>query len=196
MNKFLITGTPRSRTAWFAALCNTVAADVRCYHEPLKYMTKWQDVYDMWQDGISYTGSLGVSDHSLGFHLKEILHVKKPRTLVIVRDKAEVEQSLKNIGAYTPGYIDLLLERLFDGLGEGETLGVNYESLTDSSFVCQCIKHLLPNYSINLNKVEAMMELNIQASAAEALRIAHRRVHDMPALIGQDVLDELKRRNG
>lgn len=79
MSQFIITGLPRSRTAWFAAYFTN--CKMRCHHEPL-------DVEETLFRGES------VSDSSLGLHPELTIGYN---VLVIERDPNEVLTSLANI---------------------------------------------------------------------------------------------------
>lgn len=89
MGRFLITGLPRSRTAWFAVAASSGGRT--CWHEPSatlglsSLMTIWEAMPDM-----------GVSDAGLAPHLTEVLDVLGPKTLVIHRDPDEVVTSMRD----------------------------------------------------------------------------------------------------
>jgi hypothetical protein len=73
MSRFLITGLPRSRTAWWAVVTGAL-------HEPISRRGRlWP-----WHDGE------GFSDSGAAMHLDEILNLLAPRTLIVERPRAEV----------------------------------------------------------------------------------------------------------
>lgn len=78
---FLVTGLPRSRTAWFAVACD-------CLHEPTAGDP--DAAIGLWSAGMH-----GISDSGLSLHLEQILAQVSPRVLVIRRPRHEVLNSFK-----------------------------------------------------------------------------------------------------
>ena len=83
---FIITGLPRSRTAWLATVCNTLP-DVFCEHEPSQRVSRWQ--------GIGYSLSLwsarpktcGVSACVAGLHLDDLVKSTGARVVIVERPR-------------------------------------------------------------------------------------------------------------
>jgi hypothetical protein len=184
---FLITGLPRSRTAWMAvAAMNDQSC---CFHEPLRYLTRWEDVFDtVWRREYGYR-YIGISDHGLGFHLQEIMRRMAPRTLIIERPLAEVNASLARLGLPPSNFCDILQERL--AFQHPMIMRVNYLALTSSTVVMRCLRHLMPDAVLNHHHIPELQALNIQAhEIGKVLEHARRRgqAGDATALLGADVI--------
>jgi len=160
---FLITGLPRSRTAWMAAAAQNDKSV--CLHEPLRHAEKWTDVFDIaWAlKGFQY---LGVSDHGLGFHLPEIMDRIAPRTLIIERPVDEVNASLALLGLPASNFCDLLMEVL-DTCRHPNILRVKYAHLKSPEVVGRCLKHLMPDAKVSWERLFCLQRLNIQAHNIE-----------------------------
>lgn len=187
---FLVTGLPRSRTAWLAALVNTVPGAF-CTHEPTQDWPAWGDCFAAWRDGMhAYTG---FSDHALGFHLPEIVRGAAPRVLVIERDAASVERALARLlpGMPTARFLALLSDRLRAARGLPGVKIVPYAALRHCSAAMDCLQHLLPGAAIDPGKVRALLHLNVQADIGRKVEMAPQRAGDMRAILGDDVVNQL-----
>jgi len=188
---FLITGLPRSRTAWMAvAASNELSV---CIHEPLRYVERWQHVFEtVW--GMSGFRYVGASDHGLGFHLPEIFRRLTPRTLIIERPIAEVEASLARIGIPGSNFCDLLMEAL-NGFDHPLIMRVPYADLADTEVVGRCLAHLMPFNPVSAARIEALQKMNIQApnlNAVVAEGIRRGQQGDAAALVGEDVVARIR----
>ena len=97
VNKFVITGLPRSRTAWFSAYLTQ--GDVLCYHEAFYHHQPLE--------GAPYVGTA-----DCGYALRD-WSIGKHKLVVIHRDYKDVAKSLKAIGLEDEiGYLPILAERL------------------------------------------------------------------------------------
>lgn len=149
---FLITGLPRSRTAWFAAVC-TGNGSV-CYHEPQ-------------EDPITLLKTIGherigISDSGAGMRLAEILQAVQPKVLIIDRPIDEVEASMRvYAGEWAAPDLRERLEALQAALAVTSPLikRVAYADLGRIEVVRDCL-HWLEIRPLNL---EQMMHLNIQS---------------------------------
>lgn len=188
--RFLITGLPRCRTAWFAEAAKTSRSS--CVHEPIKYLTHWRDVYGIWR-APGRGEFTGISDSSLGFHLGEILDVAAPRTLIVHRPVEEVEYSLRKQGfAVDTNYCTILEKRLEQFWHHPLVQNVSFPSLGEVECVIQCLQHLMPGVRFDLDRLDQLVDTNIQADLLEARKSAAERVADLPALLGEDVIAELR----
>jgi len=132
MTRFLITGLPRSRTAWWATCTGAL-------HEPISqhgpgWMSEWQ-------------GDEGVSDAGAAYYLGFILEKIKPRTLIVERPKAEVIESYKRYfgrDALNWEVVDALLDKALLGLAVESPLikRVRFDDLARLSVVEDCISWL------------------------------------------------------
>lgn len=185
---FLIVGLPRSRTAWMA-IAATNAQSI-CWHEPISRLSRWEDVASIWKsDAYEYTG---VSDSSMGLHLPEILSASCPRTLIIERPLNDVLRSLE--AARVTGarrYCEVLSKRLAAIEPNELVMRVKYDALADSHVVARCLRWLMPGLGVDMNKLEELKKMNVQADMDAVWRMVEGRRPDLPALFGQDVWDEL-----
>ncbi len=190
---FLITGLPRSRTAWMATVCNTVPVAF-CRHEPSMEWEMWRDCFGAWRAGTH--PCVGISDPLLGFYLPEIVREIAPRVLVIERDVAAVERALRVIApsAQAREFLDALEERLREARGLPGVLHVSFDALHDPDAVLLCLEHLLPGAVVDRAKVGELLHMNVRADMAYAMARAQRRVDDVAALFGADVMQMLKER--
>lgn len=187
---FLITGLPRSRTAWFSVLTTTEAS--LCYHEPLFGMSHWTDVYKLWRAGDrAYTG---VSDCCAGFHLKAILAEIAPRTLIVERPIREVEASLAREFPKTKrsNFCELLAEKL-NGVPNSDLVKrVSFDMLRFPLVVESCWQWLLPDLPFDTLRAVQIMRANIQVDKG----YMHRRVAEQKlgpeTYLGEDVASRLK----
>lgn len=186
---FLVTGQPRSRTAWMAA----AATDGRaiCFHEPMATLKCWQDVFDtVWHGHGHSMRYVGISDHGLGFHLREILRRLPMPVLIIERPIAEVNASLAKLGLPASNFCDLLAESL--AYDHPCIRRVAYDALANTSDVIDCMRHLMPGAFIDTRRLARYQLLHIEADTEKALRTAAERAADMAAFVPADVLARLR----
>lgn len=137
MNRFVITGLPRSRTAWFSAYLTQ--GDVICYHEAIP-------------DGIELNLNEGTADCGYA-----ICPIPCEKLVIIHRDWREVSRSLSDIGLPDEiGYLPILAEMLYDLNG----LHVDFCDINDR--LEEIHNYLgLPGYS--RERAELFINMNIQS---------------------------------
>ena len=143
---FLITGKPRSRTAWFAVATGAL-------HEPARLPPIW-------------TG--GVSDSRASLHLAEIYSRFEPRTLIIERPKFDVLTSAIRYTDGMPG--DWRAVQSMLGAMEARLAfqhpaikRVAYDDLNDIAVVRDCLEWLGVAEPPNL---EQLMHMRIESDLA------------------------------
>jgi len=141
--RFLITGLPRSRTAWFAAYFSQ--GDTLCYHEASFFD------YDM-QVPFTHLGNA-----EAGVSVKWLNEFDPQKIVVVHRDLDEIERSLKKIEVPVDR---VFLEALEKGNSALKGLHVAYDDITKS------IKGIhdwleLPGYSSE--RAFIMNDMNIQS---------------------------------
>jgi hypothetical protein len=188
---FLITGLPRSRTAWMAAA--TTGSQSICHHEPIQHMKRWQDVYELW--GKREREFVGVSDSSMGFHLGEILDNAAPRTVIVHRRLEDVEESLVRQGfPISTNYCDVLRSFIEPFRSHRLVMNVEFDHLSIPAVVIVCLEHLLPGVRIDPDWVDEMISTNIQSDARAAAVSSMKRIDDIPSLLGPMALMALRAR--
>ena len=156
MSRFLITGLPRSRTAWFAVATGAL-------HEP--FSREGFSFFPKWADG-------GISDSGAGSVLGAIIHDFKPRTLVIDRPMGEVVISLRDYGVWFDG-AEGLLGRLYQALQYDHPLikRVAYDDLRDHRVMEGCMDWL----GVKVPNLHQLMHMNIQSDLAWNLNLLRER---------------------
>lgn len=145
--RFLITGLPRSRTAWWAVATGAL-------HEPISQ--QGYDAFD-WKAGE------GVSDAGAGMHLAKILADHACKTLIVERPMAEVIASL---ALFLEGrqvdweFIRFKLNDLAEALQHDDPLikRVRYDDLAIPGVVLSCVQWL----GVKPRNLAQLMHMNIQ----------------------------------
>lgn len=186
---FLITGLPRSRTAWLSVAATTTFSI--CHHEPWDRMLSWEGAEGIWAR--SGFGHVGIADSALGFHLGVFLDRVGPRVLIVERDIREVEASL---AAAFPdlrrtNYCDLLAARLRPYRDHPQVKTVRYDDLDDRDTVIDCLKHLIPGMNFAPSRIAELQKMNIQVHAP-AFRARLAEFADAPAQLGADIAAEIR----
>lgn len=148
MNRFFITGLPRSRTAWLAALFNQPEIGVSCIHELLPQSKQIVDMPRVWEKqlkGHSLTHA-GMSSPGLYVYHRELTQwYPEAQWLIVERDPEDVYASTKKLGLSWGGMREQLHishRHLFSTFGRVKGLMVRYEGLSDPE-VIRCIWHRL-----------------------------------------------------
>lgn len=142
---YLITGLPRSRTAWWAVVASTPYSV--CLHEPAKECKTFDELKERWLALPLYRG---VSDSGLALQLGRVLEEVQPRTLIVQRDPADVLASFRKY--WGQPFNDEAAWRLLidanDALDEhaGHPLVrcVKFEALNDYDTAQECFRWLMP----------------------------------------------------
>lgn len=158
---FLITGLPRSRTAWMAAFMSY--GSTVCLHEP----RNWESVFD--SDGPKF---VGISDSGLGFQLDRILYEYACPALIIDRPLADVEASLKALDTGLPktNFCELLKNKLSEFPASTQVMRVPYAALNDMRVMQKIFFHLTPGEPFDEGRFHSMKDMNIQCDVVEKYR--------------------------
>ena len=143
MSRFVITGLPRSRTAWFSAYLTS--GDVFCHHEAIP-------------KNISLTGYPYVGTADCGYILCPdwVNSIGEHKLIIIHRDVNEVMASMKKIGLEDEiGYLPMLAEKLY------KLDGFHIEFNEINKALPQIHKYLgIPDY--NEERALLFIDMNIQ----------------------------------
>lgn len=169
MRPFLITGLPRSRTAWMALLTSTAPRTI-CHHEPSADTQSFEDLVALWREpGFD---RVGMSDSTLGFQLERITKEIDPRILVIERPIAEVRGSMLK---YLAG-LDFSINRMDDYLAElsaalefkhDDIARIPYADLKDRETLLFALAWILPD--VEWPNLDSIMGMNVQVDRAYAM---------------------------
>lgn len=156
---FLVTGLPRSRTAWMSAFLST--ENSICQHEPTAFMNSVDDIvkfYKAWPHKF-----VGASDSGMGMWIDWVLGIIKPKTLIIERSLTDVEQSLEDMKLPVPAtnYCDLLLGKLLTVKNHPLVLWVPFDALNEQRVMQKIWWHLLPGEPFDEQRYRRMCNLNI-----------------------------------
>jgi hypothetical protein len=154
---FLITGLPRSRTAWMAAYLTN--GRVMCKHEPLKYLSDVSELPDAIYS--EYHTHSGLSDSGAGYFLPWIMKNLDPPTVIIERDIEEVNHSMQVNGYVMGDALRLLRERLHAFKYHPRVLWVSYDSLNDKHTMEAIHFHLLPSVAFDEERFEQFKQFLI-----------------------------------
>lgn len=160
MSRFLITGLPRSRTAWWAVACS--AGGRYCEHEP---------VSKCW-----HSTRPGIADSGLAVHLQQIVTEMKPRTLIVERPRAEVLASFREYvrptgqanSARFMEAAEALIEPMIEALKFEHPLikRVAFADLESEAVLVDCFQWLQVPVPVGLRQ---LMHMNIQSPLAHNL---------------------------
>jgi len=168
MDRFFITGLPRSRTAWLSVVA--MAAGRVCTHEP-SAVFPFKTIKANWRPGD------GVSDSGLGIHLQEIVDTLGPRTLIVQRDIRDVMTSARCYFGDSLGNdwsrVESGLDQLSKALAVDHPLikRVGYSELTNVSVAAECMNWL----GVKPVGLEQLQHFNVQSDLAWNLGMIARR---------------------
>ncbi len=188
---FLITGLPRSRTAWLTAAANTVPGALCTHEESIEWDT-WDQAFDVW--GSATHRYRGFSDSLLGLHLRPIMERARPRCLVVVREVDAVADSLRRL---LPGYpdprrfLELLARRLEDAIDEFGLPTIKFRDLGDSAKVALALRGLMPGAAVDHGRVASLTHLNVQVDVRHTFNRIEARRDSIATLLGADVVSAL-----
>ena len=166
--RFMVTGLPRSRTAWLSVLLTGERS--MCYHEPSSRMSELSDLFSIYAQ--EYYDYVGVADSGLGFFIDRILEEFAPRTLIVERPLSEVEQSLAEFGLPASNYCELLKEKLEAVSSHPLVMRVPFGALDDWRWVQQIHWHLVPGLNFDETRFHELAKMQIETDAYKTSVIA------------------------
>ena len=160
MNKFFITGLPRSRTAWLASFFT--GNNSFCYHEMLRISSGFEDgIKKMLNRKEMYVGN---SDSSLPIWMDKIDHILRDSPIVIIeRDIDEVANSLTNLFGHNDftKMLDTTLEGLEIIKNKYNYISVDYNKLSEQSCLEMIWGFCTPELPFDKDKFEMLKTINI-----------------------------------
>ena len=175
---FLITGLPRSRTAWLSLFFCT--GESICFHEPIGGIRAISDLETLYQS--DFYKHVGISDSGLGFFLDWILENIKPRTLIIERDTAEVADSLAKVGVPRTNFPELLAERLQAFRDHPLVMWVPFDALDTKRIVQKAFWHLMPGVAFDEDRYEQFAKMHIEIDVATTVAEAKKNKENLEHL--------------
>ena len=142
---FMVTGLPRSRTAWWAVVASTPYSV--CLHEPAKSCATFDELKDLW---LSLPVYRGISDSGLAFQMGRIMHEIEPRTIIVERDPSAVLASFRRYWGepFDESRVETMLHDaaaiLSDFHSHPLVKVVKFEALADYDTAQECFRWLMP----------------------------------------------------
>ena len=144
MLDFAVLGLPRSGTTWSAAWLTTDTSI--CWHDPIAYATPFE--IEKKQSSAKYRGISCTGSWMFNWTPPE-------RTLVLERDPAEVNQSLRELG------LPELTEAMLDTFGWVRGVRYPYQALFDDR-AGEIWEFLLPHVPFNAERHAELAQMSIQ----------------------------------
>lgn len=172
--RFLITGFPRSRTAWFA-VASTTPTSV-CFHEPLHRLQSFAELREFWAP--KFGVDIGISDSGLAPQLPRILAELQPRILIVERPAEDALASFKRYAhaaglrfdeAHCRHFLRAAVAGIAAAKGNPLVKAVDYVALDDYNVVRECMEWILPD--TDLPDLRTLMNFNIQVAAQHIRKI-------------------------
>lgn len=154
---FLITGLPRSRTAWLSHVA-TIDGWSSCHHEPTLTMSGPMDLVYFYQRHPEHY--VGVSDSHLSQILPIIMDLAIP-TLIVLRDPNEVHKSLEHLGMSTR-LLPACLYGIAQVTGHKLVRTIDYKDLNNSYKLRAALRWLMPEAEISINRLRQMQSMHIE----------------------------------
>lgn len=170
--KFLITGLPRSRTAWLSVL--TTTAKSICFHEPVQRCESYADFKRVFDD--DRYQHVGVADSALILQIGRILNDFRPKTLIVRRNPVDCARSLRryfgaDLGSFdVENYCHTMDEHLGRYIGVRGVQFVDYEDFGKPEAIAAVLAYLLPG--VPQPKMRELMSMNVQAMKSDVLASA------------------------
>lgn len=156
---FLVTGLPRSRTAWLADLLS-YGRESLCLHEPLRQGAASRPSLRELLNQTSHRYR-GLSDCTLGRYAEEI--PREARIVVIKRSREDVEQALiRRYGGTSTRALGLLEEELSALESEHTCLVVGFSELSSPLTLARLWRHCLPEVPPDRVRIQELLQLNVQ----------------------------------
>jgi hypothetical protein len=155
---FIITGLPRSRTAWMSVLFTT--DDSFCPHELTPELPSLEVLREFFN--ISEYRYIGISDSALIWMLPWVLEELKAPTLIIRRELDEVRSSLSMIGLHSNKLLENTAAQLERFVNHPLVRCIDFESLNDPQMMRQAWEHVLPGKRFDVLRFEALKRLHIE----------------------------------
>lgn len=143
---FIITGFPRSRTAWFSALFSQ--NEVICFHEPSLHFEDLEIMLrELEQLDYEY---VGISDSSIGLTSQFYIDNFKDAPIVVIdRKQHEAKASLIKFLSMQENVAEVLINAVFNGilkLAEHRKVKyIKFEELSNNEAVKEMWEYLIPD---------------------------------------------------
>lgn len=180
-NNFLITGLPRSRTAWLSVAATGPKSI--CHHEPVSDHATYADFCTLLSD--DRFEHVGVSDSALVLQIGRLIRDHDMRVLIVVRHPSDVGISVRryfgdDLGSFdVEDYCQTMSQHLSRHVGDRHVRYVNYDDLRDVRKVKDALAFVMRGAAPS-PLLPGLMRLNIQRDkrdVLEAVRAGHSNWH-------------------
>jgi hypothetical protein len=155
---FLITGLPRSRTAWLSVFMTTGTS--MCYHDAVTKIGSIEELPKLFES--EFYKHVGISDCSVGFFLEWILENIRPRTVIVDRDPAEVTNSMARLGFPRTNLAPLLHAQLLKFQKHPLVMWIPFEALNRKRVIERMYWHLTPGEAFDEARYEHLAKMRIE----------------------------------
>lgn len=184
---FLVTSLPHSRTAWMSVLLSN--GGTLCHYETISGLTRIEDLHKIYD--VETHRYVGVSDCALGWFLPWIMENIGPKTLIIERPVAEVNDGMEKLGFARTNYCDLEIERLREFKEHPLVRWVMYKEL-DNEFTMQRIfSHLIPGEPFDVERYKLLQKMKIETDIDATMETVRLRKKNMDFVL-RDVIPLIK----
>lgn len=164
---FLITGLPRSRTAWWSVVASTPFSV--CLHEPVKECSSFKELKALW---LSLPVYRGISDSGVVHQLPRIMKEIEPRTLIVDRAPSAVLASFRKY--WGKPFDEEKVQRVLAGAyvtlsayhGHPLVKVVKFEALSDYDTAQECFRWLMPGNPHRMREDLFHMRVNVDRGHA------------------------------
>lgn len=125
----------------------------------------------------------------MGFHLPEILERMPMPVVIVERAMSEVEASIASIGFGGSNFCALLTVSL--RYEHPSIMRVPFGALSSNQVVAKCLRHLMPDATVNIDRLRMLQRLNVQTDLRRVRQAAQRRAGDISAILGPEVAARL-----
>jgi len=163
MNRFFITGLPRSRTAWLSNFFTY--KDSYCFHELINYGSNYMELHHVMANRAeSY---IGTADCGVPFYFDDIVQLSELWRLAIVeRDPIDVFNSLTaffgTLNDEQKKFFDMSLEKLEILKNRYDPHIIKYEDLDNITEIEHLWYHLIPGLHFDPDRYTMINRMNIQ----------------------------------
>jgi hypothetical protein len=176
---FLITGLPRSRTAWLSVFMTTGSSI--CYHDAIAAIAEIEECAKLFKS--EFYKFVGVADCGFVFFLDWILENIKPRTLIVERDPAEVTESLVQLGLPRSNIAQIMHAELIKFRTHPLVMWAPFESLERKRVIQKAFWHLMPGEAFDDARYEHLAKMRIETDVKRTFEQYRQHQHRLDYLM-------------
>ena len=109
--------------------------------------------------------------------------------VIVERAMSDTEASLASIGFGGSNFCTLLTAAL--AYTHPSIMRVPFGALSSNQVVAQCLRHLMPGVTVNMDRLRMLQRLNVQTDLRRVRQAAQRRAGDISSILGPEVAARL-----